>query len=676
NLAKLVSLPQDMLQLLVSQMSGGSLRKLQLAIAMAGEPALLLLDEVTAGVDAESSQAMWEALLAAKQGPWGASAREGDNGSSTGCPVVAQKAPHEHLHRPTGRGAALLFTSHHLSEVSKLADCVAVMQQGRLQSLTPAAALHSLLQEGKQRVLRITTRPAPQQQQQQVPATALAPIHTPPAIPYRSFTRSQLLELITRRLGPNTTRVLYSNLTFSAVYVDIAATGMGAVGPPKVRTFNHGSTSTIPSLASLERLLQELRPQVDGAAGTGSTHHTPIDTFDSVQIHGGFPGSSSGSRGMDSEWETTPLVFVRCGLGAPTLEDVLLLGLGGLGSGDDGAIPGATTDTHSVSIIKFPVASKKSVTKVAGTTTTANFQSINVGSFHAASAQERCPSEFPHPGSNTAKAVDVSSGACYGGDGRSDVLPDLMASLPPLLTKQRLTWLRDHASGARMLLLPVVVVGLAILALSIHPPDTEHSAPLHLAWLGQDQPTPVAGLPPAWRHTAHTTAPVTATVNGGSNIVGSASVPRAMTAAVNTSAAGLVRLGLLPLQAEWMSAAGAGQDPDEFPSSSDVSVWFAKRAQATSAATTSGPLGALEKEPSAPLHSALVFGDVVTARLNHTVWFATGSLLEAFLAPANYEQFGLTDVPELRKAIKVVMMEEGALRKMLDFLYDRMLLLE
>ncbi len=37
-------------------LSGGSRRKLQLALALAGEPRLLLLDEVTAGVDAESKQ--------------------------------------------------------------------------------------------------------------------------------------------------------------------------------------------------------------------------------------------------------------------------------------------------------------------------------------------------------------------------------------------------------------------------------------------------------------------------------------------------------------------------------------------------------------------------------------------------------------------------------------------
>ncbi|GLI64061.1 hypothetical protein VaNZ11_007197 [Volvox africanus] len=703
-LATLVSLPQDMLQLLVSQLSGGSLRKLQLAIAMAGEPPLLLLDEVTAGVDVESSQAMWEALVAAKQGPWGSSAREGGNGSGTDCPAVAdmERAPHEHLHRPTGRGAALLFTSHHLSEVSKLADWVAVMQQGQLLSLTPAAALHSLLQEGDQRVLRITTRPARQQQQQQVIAVALASSSIPPAIPYRSFTRSQLLELILRRLGPSTTRVLYSHLTFSAVYVEIAATAMGAVGASKVK-FNNGSISTAPSLESLEQLLQELRPQVGGAAGTGPITTTPIDTFDRVQVNCGLPGggsasSSRGSQGMDSEWGTTPLMVVRCGLGRPTLEDVLLLGLGprgasaqdkgqsphmslqntarlGIGEPHDGAIRGKTTDSPAASIIKFPVASKKSVGNIADTTTTANLQSINVGSFHAASPQELRPGGFPLPGSNAAEAVDVVVDACYCADGRSDVLTELMASLPPLLTKQRLTWLRDHVSSARMLLLPVVVVGLAILALSIHPLSTEISAPLNLAWLGQDQPTPVAGLPPAWRHTAHTTTPV-ATFNGDGNIVGNVSVPRAMTAAVNTSEAGLVGLGLLPLQAEWMSAAGAGKDPDKFPSSSDVSVWFAKRAQATSAATTYGPLGALEKEPSAPLQSALVFGDVVTARLNHTVWSAAGILMESLLAPANYEQFGLTDVPELRKAIQVLSTEEGALWKMLDFLYDRMLLLE
>ncbi|PNH12330.1 ATP-binding cassette sub-family A member 8-A [Tetrabaena socialis] len=56
-LADLVSLPRSMLRCLSQELSGGSARKLQLALALAGEPAVLLLDEPSTGLDSESQQA-------------------------------------------------------------------------------------------------------------------------------------------------------------------------------------------------------------------------------------------------------------------------------------------------------------------------------------------------------------------------------------------------------------------------------------------------------------------------------------------------------------------------------------------------------------------------------------------------------------------------------------------
>ena len=49
-------------------LSGGQKRKLSVAIAMVGEPAFVLLDEPTAGMDPESRRAIWELVLAARNG--------------------------------------------------------------------------------------------------------------------------------------------------------------------------------------------------------------------------------------------------------------------------------------------------------------------------------------------------------------------------------------------------------------------------------------------------------------------------------------------------------------------------------------------------------------------------------------------------------------------------------
>ncbi|KXZ56922.1 hypothetical protein GPECTOR_1g831 [Gonium pectorale] len=190
-LADAVSLPQGMLQALPEQLSGGSQRKLQLAMCMAGEPAVLLLDEVTAGVDSESRQAIWQALLRAKRGPWGAVSSPAGcapaSGPGASSHTSSHRVPDREAHLAAGSGAALLFTSHHLAEVAALADNVAVLEAGCVQSVTPAATLHAALC-GSHRVLRVITRP--------VPATP-APLQRP-----RLLTRSQLVGMVRCALPP------------------------------------------------------------------------------------------------------------------------------------------------------------------------------------------------------------------------------------------------------------------------------------------------------------------------------------------------------------------------------------------------------------------------------------------------------------------------------------------
>jgi ABC-2 type transport system ATP-binding protein len=78
-------------------LSGGQQRRTQAATALVHRPALLLLDEPTAGADLETRQAMLD--------------------------VVKQRA---------GEGAAVVYTTHYLPELMELQATIAVVRAGRI----------------------------------------------------------------------------------------------------------------------------------------------------------------------------------------------------------------------------------------------------------------------------------------------------------------------------------------------------------------------------------------------------------------------------------------------------------------------------------------------------------------------------------------------------------------
>lgn len=79
------------------RLSGGEARKVQFALAIAGAPDLLVLDEPTTGFDPEARRAMWD--------------------------VVRAKAD---------TGAAVLLATHHMDEAEALADRIVVIADGRI----------------------------------------------------------------------------------------------------------------------------------------------------------------------------------------------------------------------------------------------------------------------------------------------------------------------------------------------------------------------------------------------------------------------------------------------------------------------------------------------------------------------------------------------------------------
>jgi ABC-2 type transport system ATP-binding protein len=97
DLLKVVELTQDR-NSLVKRLSGGQRRRLDLALALAGDPDLIFLDEPTTGFDPESRRRCWAAI--------------------------------ENLRT---LGKKIVLTTHYLDEAERLADRVAILQDGRIQ---------------------------------------------------------------------------------------------------------------------------------------------------------------------------------------------------------------------------------------------------------------------------------------------------------------------------------------------------------------------------------------------------------------------------------------------------------------------------------------------------------------------------------------------------------------
>ena len=78
-------------------LSGGQLRRLDLALALVGDPELIFLDEPTTGFDPAARRAAWETIGSLK-----------------------------------GLGKTILLTTHYLEEAQTLADRVAIIKDGRI----------------------------------------------------------------------------------------------------------------------------------------------------------------------------------------------------------------------------------------------------------------------------------------------------------------------------------------------------------------------------------------------------------------------------------------------------------------------------------------------------------------------------------------------------------------
>jgi ABC-2 type transport system ATP-binding protein len=96
----------------VKTLSGGQKRRLDLGLALVGDPELIFLDEPTTGFDPQARRAAWEMIRSLRS-----------------------------------LGKTVLLTTHYLDEAEQLADRVAVLREGRIVRIgTPAELTTSELQ--------------------------------------------------------------------------------------------------------------------------------------------------------------------------------------------------------------------------------------------------------------------------------------------------------------------------------------------------------------------------------------------------------------------------------------------------------------------------------------------------------------------------------------------------
>ncbi|CAN5486614.1 ABC transporter ATP-binding protein [soil metagenome] len=102
----------------VATCSGGEQQRLRFAMALLSDPALLLLDEPTTGMDVEGRRAFWSAIRA-----------------------------------DAGKGRTVLFATHYLEEADQYADRIVLISQGRIVADGTGSEIRALTTG---RTLRVT----------------------------------------------------------------------------------------------------------------------------------------------------------------------------------------------------------------------------------------------------------------------------------------------------------------------------------------------------------------------------------------------------------------------------------------------------------------------------------------------------------------------------------------
>ena len=115
----------DFASRIVKKCSGGQQQRLRFAMALVSDPALLILDEPTTGMDVEGRRSFWEAI-----------------------------------HADAEHGRTIVFATHYLEEADAFADRIILMRHGRIIADGTAAEIRASVSG---RSVRATLTCAPEQ---------------------------------------------------------------------------------------------------------------------------------------------------------------------------------------------------------------------------------------------------------------------------------------------------------------------------------------------------------------------------------------------------------------------------------------------------------------------------------------------------------------------------------
>jgi ABC-2 type transport system ATP-binding protein len=108
----------DLLDRRYGKLSGGQQRRVQFALALAGDPDILFLDEPTTGLDIEARETMWKTIR-----------------------------------QLVGEGCAIVLTTHYLEEAEALADRVSVLAKGRVVAEGSVSAIRARVSQKRIRCI-------------------------------------------------------------------------------------------------------------------------------------------------------------------------------------------------------------------------------------------------------------------------------------------------------------------------------------------------------------------------------------------------------------------------------------------------------------------------------------------------------------------------------------------
>ena len=100
----------DLARRRVGQLSGGQQQRVRFAMALVADPALIVLDEPTTGLDVEARRAFWSSM-----------------------------------HDETARGRTVLFATHYLDEADAYADRIVLLRAGRVVADGTAAQIKAVV---------------------------------------------------------------------------------------------------------------------------------------------------------------------------------------------------------------------------------------------------------------------------------------------------------------------------------------------------------------------------------------------------------------------------------------------------------------------------------------------------------------------------------------------------